>query len=925
MSKKNEDKQIPLRLSEYLKYISEYDFIKDIDDKLGDKSLFDYQLNAVKNALKVLRLYQSSDEYSFYESIYKNYDIDKSDINKASFWMATGSGKTIVMVKLIKEIYQAIKDGFIKDKPILILAPTDIILNQIKKELLLNGLDPKELDEKNLATPSLFKNDVFLFRSDLLDDGENISKSKDGKRKDYNDFLQDDGWYIFLDEAHRGDNNDSKRKAYIKELGNGFKEKGFIFNFSATFTDDVDKLTCAYDYNLSKFNSSGYGKEIVLFDNELKIDEDSEEELRIEQVLKSFLVFSLVKKSKELIVDKTLAYHNPLMIVVSDKVNTSDAGIKIYFKAVKKIIENSFDLYALKERLKLELQGLKTQFSNYTLNSVFIDLINEINENDMKKYVFHDGLVNGLEACKISKNQKEIVVKSKNSSKPFLLINIGDNKEWKDFLCDDLGVEVGNELSDGYFDKINEDTSPINIMLGSKVFSEGWDSNRVNEILFLNIGSKNAIKYVTQTIGRGVRIEPKKGGKKRKGNTGIETLFVMASDSDGVKQILSGFKAMQGNAKALVGFQKTNAYKEPKIPVYANLDTRVKLKLSNSDLDNLRKYVNNFDDDVLYFYDDLCDELGVKIIDEIKDDSKSSLFEKGVNTDYFQNNNISVKKIYQTIKSKAKKLEGFKVIDDEIKHFNEFSTTLSEESVKNINAKIKEVLKNVNKNKKLLEKHKNIEKAYSDEELLEMFASGKIDGKKMLELKNNANLINEVKVILIDEVTENGYKISAKLQSHYYLPMIKKENDDKINYCISVESEIEFLNDLENNLKNNFADCKTLKNSEWGFSRIVENVDDIYIPYFDTQSQIYRKFYPDFIFWLKDKASGIESIYFIDPKGLAHQQNARDKIEGFESIFSKNGAIHNGIKVYLYYYNNKNPLPSYKDYVKGRVEDIFDK
>lgn len=904
MSKKNEDKQIPLRLSEYLKYISEYDFIKDIDDKLGDKSLFDYQLNAVKNALKVLRLYQSSDEYSFYESIYKNYDIDKSDINKASFWMATGSGKTIVMVKLIKEIYQAIKDGFIKDKPILILAPTDIILNQIKKELLLNGLDPKELDEKNLATPSLFKNDVFLFRSDLLDDGENISKSKDGKRKDYNDFLQDDGWYIFLDEAHRGDNNDSKRKAYIKELSNGFKEKGFIFNFSATFTDDVDKLTCAYDYNLSKFNSSGYGKEIVLFDNELKIDEDGEEELRIEQVLKSFLVFSLVKKSKELIVDKTLAYHNPLMIVVSDKVNTSDAGIKIYFKAVKKIIENSFDLYVLKEKLKLELQGLKTQFSSYTLNSVFIDLINEINENDMKKYVFHDGLVNGLEACKISKNQREIVVKSKNSSKPFLLINIGDNKEWKDFLCDDLGVEVGNELLDGYFDKINEDTSPINIMLGSKVFSEGWDSNRVNEILFLNIGSKNAIKYVTQTIGRGVRIEPKKGDKKRKGNAGMETLFVMASDSSGVKQILSGFKMMQGNAKALVGFQKTNAYKEPKIPVYANLDTRAKLKLSNSDLNNLRKYVNNFDDDVLYFYDDLCDELGVKIIDEIKDDGKDSLFEKGVNVDYFQDNKVNIKKIHQAIKSKAKKLDGFKVVDDEIKHFNEFSANLSDDIVKSINSKIKEILKSVGK------------KVYSDDELKEKFNKGEINlDEFMLEIKNNS--------AKIDEITENDYIISTKLQSHYYLPMIKKENDDKINYCISVESEIEFLNDLENNLKNNFADCKTLKNSEWGFSRIVENVDDIYIPYFDTQSQIYRKFYPDFIFWLKNKTSGVESIYFIDPKGLAYQQNAIDKICGFESIFSKNGATHNSIKVYLYYYNNKDTLPSYEDYVKGSIVDIF--
>ncbi|WP_267523865.1 restriction endonuclease subunit R [Campylobacter sp. MG1] len=106
-------------------------------------------------------------------------------------------------------------------------------------------------------------------------------------------------------------------------------------------------------------------------------------------------------------------------------------------------------------------------------------------------------------------------------------------------------------------------------------------------------------------------------------------------------------------------------------------------------------------------------------------------------------------------------------------------------------------------------------------------------------------------------------------------------------------------------------------------SRIVENVDDIYIPYFDTQSQIYRKFYPDFIFWLKDRASGIESIYFIDPKGLTCSQNSIDKIKGFESIFKVNGKSHNDIKVYLYYYNNKNPLDGYNDYVRGSITDIF--
>lgn len=903
MSKKNEDKQIPLRLNDFLNSYKNFllsDFIKEIDDKLGSKTLFSYQLEAVQNAMMVLKYYQDSGEVEYFHRVYNGYDLlAMKDSNKASFWMATGSGKTIVMVKLVKELFNAIKNNYIDDKPILILAPNEIILNQIDKELRVNGLDSRVLNSDDLKTRSLFGNDVFLYRSDLLDDGENVSKGKDGKRIDYHDYLLDGGWYIFLDEAHRGDSVDSKRKAYIKELSDGLGDKkGFIFNFSATFTDDVDMLTCAYNYNLNKFNSSGYGKQIALFKDELSIDKDSDEELRINQVLKSFLVFAMIKKSKEKLSTDELSYHNPLMIVVSDKVNTDDAGIKIYFKAVKKILENSFDLKDLKKNLKSEFQELRLEFSNDNLNSIFIDLLNDISEADMKKYIFHDGLVNSLEACKISKNQREIVIKSKNSPKPFLLVNIGDNKEWVNFI-DSLDISIGQELSNGYFDSINDSNSPINIMLGSKVFSEGWDSNRVNEILFLNIGSKNAIKYVTQTIGRGIRIEPSKGNKKRKGNAGIETLFVMASDSDGVKQILKGFKAMQNDTKALVGFKKTNAYKEPKVPVYANLDTRAKLKLSNSDLDNLRKYVNNFDEDVLYFYDDLCDELGVKIINEIKDESKSSLFEIGVNIDYFQNNKVNLKKIYQTIKSKAKKLEGFKVIDDEIKHFDEFSANLSDDIVKSINSKIKVVLKNIGK------------KAYSDDELKEKFNKGEIGLDELMELKNNS--------VQTDESTENDYIISAKLKSHYYLPLIIKDNDDMINHSISNASEVEFLKGLEEY----FTSCKTLNDSEWGFSRIVENVDDIYIPYFDTQSQIYRKFYPDFVFWLKDKASGVESIYFIDPKGLTHEQNARDKIKGFESIFNKNGATHNDIKVYLYYYNNKHTLSGYENYIKGSVIDIF--
>ncbi|MGM8991720.1 hypothetical protein ACTFES_01930, partial [Campylobacter jejuni] len=94
-----------------------------------------------------------------------------------------------------------------------------------------------------------------------------------------------------------------------------------------------------------------------------------------------------------------------------------------------------------------------------------------------------------------------LAFKSKNSNKPFMLLNISNAKEWeKNFLLE-LGVESISDISQSHFENINSLESSINIMLGSKVFSEGWDSNRVNLISFINIGSVNAKKYVLQTIG----------------------------------------------------------------------------------------------------------------------------------------------------------------------------------------------------------------------------------------------------------------------------------------------------------------------------------------------------------------------------------------------------------------------------------------
>jgi hypothetical protein len=105
----------------------------------NDKTLFDFQKQALQNALKGLHLYfkdKEANKQSFF-NLYQNngfaenfdYDLKKKEgkktakylleydkdypaidskipfahfINRMSFWMATGSGKTLIIVKLIE-------------------------------------------------------------------------------------------------------------------------------------------------------------------------------------------------------------------------------------------------------------------------------------------------------------------------------------------------------------------------------------------------------------------------------------------------------------------------------------------------------------------------------------------------------------------------------------------------------------------------------------------------------------------------------------------------------------------------------------------------------------------------------------------------------------------------------------------------------
>ncbi len=265
-------------------------------------------------------------------------------INRACFWMATGSGKTLVIVKLIEILRGLILRGEIPPHDILVLTHRDDLIDQLKthvhqfnaarSDLFIHLRELREYAEAKRYNPLLFKDrevTVFYYRSD------NLSDEQKERIVDFRNYDDGGKWYVLLDEAHKGDKEESKRQHIYSILS----RNGFLFNFSATFTDARDIVTTASNFNLSEFIKAGYGKHIAILKQEIRAfrdeqDYNNEEKQKI--VLKSLLVLAYARELYECVrkVQGGL-YHKPLLLVLVNSVNTQDADLKLFFQELEQI------------------------------------------------------------------------------------------------------------------------------------------------------------------------------------------------------------------------------------------------------------------------------------------------------------------------------------------------------------------------------------------------------------------------------------------------------------------------------------------------------------------------------------------------------------------------------------------------------------
>ncbi|MCQ2929341.1 DEAD/DEAH box helicase family protein [Helicobacter pylori] len=918
----------------------------------SNKELLDYQQQALINAFRMLIAYfrdfkeNKKEFYAFYQKHYSfaNCDFAKKKlnhllknsfkvenhcvkfenfINRLAFYMATGSGKTIVIIKLVELLSVAMGMGLIPKKNIMFFSANEHLIKQFEKEIEKYNRNKdysKQIDFKNLksvenkdfynAPKDFFQKIVlFYYRADLMSDEE----SKENLLN-YKDRWDNGENYVILDEAHKGNKTESKRQAIFSLLS----QKGFLFNFSATFTEESDLITAVYNLSVGEWVKLGYGKESVLLKKndlnafkELKDLNDREKEIAL---LKALLLLGMQKRYKV-----EGYFHDPLMLVFTHSVNVENSDAEIFFKTLARVIENDdgSDFLKAKDDLLEELKSPEFLFSDgkeqdYKIK-VFKESLNRLDFKGLKEEVFYAS--NGhIEVIINPKNNQEIAFKLNTSDKVFCLIRIGDITEWIHEKLKSVKV-VSKNLSfkeESYFSQI--DKGSINILVGSRTFDTGWDSTRPSVILFLNIGlDDDAKKLVKQSFGRGVRIESVKNQRQRlayldideaikdklKPNAAmLETLFVIATKSESVEAILDLKEESSDPSWCEVELEETRIeHALLFVPCYQEKS----IKATDLQSGSFKMSEKNFKDLKEYFH--LMSEKHFILKHGIYNPKDYALLKEMIQTAHFKKvSTWHYKDLdYMISEIKGKLYPNQKVPKDE---FN----ALDNEKI----VHFKRIKVRADKKEKLIQTIQEVkEYAPLDKETLRIkIAQGEIDPYDTDKHKQD-------RTFKVDEAE------LLKLKEHYYTPLIKAKNCGWLKHVVNVESEIDFLKELQET-----ETIITLQENYdfWAFSKIDEHLDNLFIPYIDNGATE-RKFFPDFIFWLEKGDTQI--ICFIDPKGSKHTdyENKADAYKLFkDKIFNPKNDPHFKIKVVLKFYGDKDDVGErYRDdWIKeGELKDFF--
>lgn len=452
--------------------------------------------------------------------------FEASQLNKIAFWMATGSGKTLIMHCNVLQYKHYLEKHHRENEVdrVILLTPNEGLSEQHRKEFELSDIEAGIFSKQGLGS---FINQE---RIEIID----IHKLADSGGDKTVDVAAFEGRNLVLvDEGHSGASSGSDG-AWMSRR-NALCENGFSFEYSATFGQAVkssEHLTQVYaksilfDYSYRFFYEDGYGKEYRI----LNMEDDTQEDKRYRYLSACLLTFYQQQKVYEQQPADMLAYliEKPLWVFVGGSVTAvyqrnkrkvSDVLDVILFLAEFTHPNNQEKNIAIIDQFLKGKAGLLGDQDNDIFERSFEYLANlrmsaiQVFE-DILKVLFNSGSSGRLFVEELKGSEGEIGLKV-GENEYFGLVSVGDPRA----LCrlaegQEEVIVTEQPLSTSLFHALDEQDSKINILIGSRKFMEGWNSWRVSTMGLMNIGRGEGTQII-QLFGRGVRLKGQDFSLKR--------------------------------------------------------------------------------------------------------------------------------------------------------------------------------------------------------------------------------------------------------------------------------------------------------------------------------------------------------------------------------------------------------------------------
>ena len=476
---------------------------------------------------------------------FQPYTVDK--LNKLAFMCATGSGKTLIMHMNILQFLHYFKrakrlNSKLSINKVIVLAPNEGMSKQHLEELALSSI-PAAMFEKDRGFATRRDDVIVIDMNKLKEEGKVKTVSVDS-------FEQNN--LVLVDEGHRGLSGD-----VWYDYRTRLSAEGFAFEYSATFkqalnanaTGNTQKAkderalmeeygkSIIMDYSYKYFYSDGYGKDyriynlqksiveeqrhlylvgcLLSFYQQMKVFETKADELREFHIEKPLLVFvgnrvtapvkssNLTQAEKELLTDveEVLVFLNTFLS------NRAKA-----IENIRAVLNEDTGLYdgSGKDLFYGDFSALQDIFGHdIDPAAVFADILHIVFNTDGNADEPRLRLEN------IRQVSGEIGLKVGEYGDYFGVINIGDTSGLLKN-CEQKGIIVSTEefVSDSLFRSINAQNSKIKMLIGSRKFTEGWNSWRVSTMGLINF-AKGEGSQAIQLFGRGVRLKGYEGCLKR--------------------------------------------------------------------------------------------------------------------------------------------------------------------------------------------------------------------------------------------------------------------------------------------------------------------------------------------------------------------------------------------------------------------------